>query len=511
MCENLGPVITYELKQETPMIHFQYNESGAVIRASELKPKLDDFIKHVVGNVPDEWYLCEMKNGKRTNEALNYKVKIVGLGEKKESADINKMYFGNMGDDNIKKCTVMYNAGVKITIICFVPELQQAIYDNLYEFFLVTNFGTRQSKGFGGFTLTKRNGEIIEENPLKILSSKNYRYIYAQYDEKPDIDKSMNEAAMVYVIMKSGINMSKNQNAWQFASKYQKFGIKDYDIAALLKKIDKDFEAVDADDLKKLIGIVASDKQLKKTAQGWKDCISICRNFPGRTFGEKVNQAYKDELCFYNENKYIKGFMNAGSGLELKGDKAFIKANDALWRADGSKVNRRKIECKGKNNGDEKKEYKFLRALLGLADNYKYKDPDKKRDGTVYIRNFKDVSVQNGNIVKANNDTDLEIDIARFQSPITIKIYKNQFIFIFNEIPKELLGKYFYISKEKETEKKEEALASHNFIQVPEQWDWNRFIDEFVDYYSSREVQLKIKELNYLYPGATPLTLQKGK
>ena len=36
--------INIELKQITPMLHFQGNETEATLRATELKPKLDRFI-----------------------------------------------------------------------------------------------------------------------------------------------------------------------------------------------------------------------------------------------------------------------------------------------------------------------------------------------------------------------------------------------------------------------------------------------------------------------------------
>ncbi len=32
------------LKQHTPLIHFQHDQEGATLRASEVKPKLDRFI-----------------------------------------------------------------------------------------------------------------------------------------------------------------------------------------------------------------------------------------------------------------------------------------------------------------------------------------------------------------------------------------------------------------------------------------------------------------------------------
>ena len=36
--------LKFTLKQHTPIIHFQHNQHGATLRASELKPKLDKFL-----------------------------------------------------------------------------------------------------------------------------------------------------------------------------------------------------------------------------------------------------------------------------------------------------------------------------------------------------------------------------------------------------------------------------------------------------------------------------------
>ena len=38
--------LTFTLKQHTPIIHFQHDQAGATLRATELKPKLDRFIMH---------------------------------------------------------------------------------------------------------------------------------------------------------------------------------------------------------------------------------------------------------------------------------------------------------------------------------------------------------------------------------------------------------------------------------------------------------------------------------
>ena len=36
--------LEFTLKQHTPIIHFQHDQDGATLRASEVKPKLDRFI-----------------------------------------------------------------------------------------------------------------------------------------------------------------------------------------------------------------------------------------------------------------------------------------------------------------------------------------------------------------------------------------------------------------------------------------------------------------------------------
>ncbi len=67
-------ILTFKLKQHTPIIHFQHDQHGATLRASELKPKLDKFL---IKNFKEEeidykkWLI-----GKGEHDALDYKVKI---------------------------------------------------------------------------------------------------------------------------------------------------------------------------------------------------------------------------------------------------------------------------------------------------------------------------------------------------------------------------------------------------------------------------------------------------
>lgn len=46
--------IEFKLKQHTPLIHFQHDQHGATLRASELKPKLDKFLIRKLGLTEDK-------------------------------------------------------------------------------------------------------------------------------------------------------------------------------------------------------------------------------------------------------------------------------------------------------------------------------------------------------------------------------------------------------------------------------------------------------------------------
>lgn len=244
---------TFVLRQQTPMIHFQYADRGAIIRASEFKPKLDKFLVKKKGGenpMPGSWLLEQTDENKPA--ALNYKVRIwtagkpeisqkaeytkelnnweklhhgtknnlkdkkADLRKKYPKAQINGMYFGNMGNDTTTyKETIFFTEDIYVEIQCFVKGLLAYISDNMAEFMLVTNFGTRQSKGFGSFALMD---DTID--PCNILSSNHYEYIYGIVKDdkkgKNYKDKMLNIAAAVYAVMKGGINRSYDRVTRQY-------------------------------------------------------------------------------------------------------------------------------------------------------------------------------------------------------------------------------------------------------------------------------------------------------
>jgi len=162
------------------MIHFQHDQEGATLRASEVKPKLDRFIIertstiNIVRTEYPDWFVS------KDHDALDYKLEIKMAtsnywnhfieepkkdinGEFKERikdgktiTDTNSypLFFGNMGSDykkdDIKKF-VFHSGEIKVKIKTFHPLLEIKIGQEIANFFCHYNFGTRQNKGFGSF------------------------------------------------------------------------------------------------------------------------------------------------------------------------------------------------------------------------------------------------------------------------------------------------------------------------------------------------------------------------
>ncbi len=208
--------LVYKLKQQSPMIHFQYDEDGVCLRASEVKPKLDRFLTErlLAEKGPggeswqpwkDEEYQAWYGKGSVADghePALCYKMKITQPDSKPViSDDIPGAYFGNMGKNH--KYSVFYSDSVNLEIICFQEKLRKFINEYIDLFFLCTNFGTRQNKGYGSFVIEGKE----DPKRLKVLGKRIWVIRDNQDDGKPT--PALKDIANVYAIMKSGINLTK--------------------------------------------------------------------------------------------------------------------------------------------------------------------------------------------------------------------------------------------------------------------------------------------------------------
>ena len=148
-----------DLKCHAPIIHFQpsTNAKGATLRASEVKPKFD---KYIWTKEPEEL---------ATYELLPYKMKFI---EKKKEVIDEKV-----ADEYVdiplyyaKDQKRMVITKPKIVFTCFDPTLQKLIIKHIKNFFIVTNFGAAQGKGYGSFTIdSEKNDQVEQENIEKIL------------------------------------------------------------------------------------------------------------------------------------------------------------------------------------------------------------------------------------------------------------------------------------------------------------------------------------------------------
>lgn len=183
----------FEIRQLTPIIHFQPDETGATLRATELKPKLDRFLcwryqeERQGTTVPRAWQIegAPGNDGRLDYYHLNYKAQVFPRG-RTARVEIERnnfpMYFGNMGDGE-KKQGLFCPAGLTLKITCLISDKTQRenllkfIEGNLELFFLTHNFGTRQTKGYGGF-IYRPEHSFAEQ--LALLHKVYPRFIYCK-------------------------------------------------------------------------------------------------------------------------------------------------------------------------------------------------------------------------------------------------------------------------------------------------------------------------------------------
>jgi hypothetical protein len=176
--------------------------------------------------------------------ALNYKMRIEPLGDikifdieyhkkkfdkegKRVPAYDNKCnkimatlptFFANMGDDwkkNPKKLSWSPH-GINITIKAFHTELMDAISGLMARFMATHNFGMRQSKGFGSFSVVEIDGKKLEEDMTRHfdycfdvnINEMNYKVHYVDQPEPIylDMEKLFYAIHRFHQTIRSGIN-----------------------------------------------------------------------------------------------------------------------------------------------------------------------------------------------------------------------------------------------------------------------------------------------------------------
>ena len=297
--------LVFTLKQHTPLIHFQHDQAGATLRATEVKPKLDKFIIEKLGGIdkakkdyPD-WFICE-------TSALDYKMKIVSNKEEL-NLKIEKNYpnyLGNMGNTTDNNGFII-DSNITITVFVNQIGLKEKINHYFSYFLSSTNFGNRTSKGFGCFSLFDKSVSSFEKELLE-----NFGLVYK------------------FIWKTSSVNLVEDH-------KY------------LFRKIQDEYKV-----------LKAGDSRIKK------------------------------------ESKLRRYFNNLPTAIEW--EKPVIQTSIQSFTKQ-----RLNIDWKNKN-------FYFVRALLGLADHYEY-----KQKVTVHF-------------------SPLDKDFERFPSPLLFKVFDNNLYIMAN-------------------------------------------------------------------------------
>ncbi len=222
--------LEFTLKQHTPLIHFQHDQAGATLRATEVKPKLDKFIIEKLGGIekvkkehPD-WLV-----GNGEHAALDYKFRIERSNGKIEG--IKLQFFEDYKEEDLKKRwkmkgnypMLLANMGgkpsvselkdiiqfqtIECLIFSFCESLVKEIKDIICLFFATCNFGNRNNKGFGSFSIIKINNVDLNWDENKLLP----QTFFLQVDTCKT--KAIFECIdFFYKWLKSGINFTSHKD-----------------------------------------------------------------------------------------------------------------------------------------------------------------------------------------------------------------------------------------------------------------------------------------------------------
>lgn len=239
----------YKLVQHTPLIHFQHSEPHACLRATEVKPKLDRFLIEQLEKDDrfgdgrwKKWFV-----GDGSQQSFDYMMRITPNSEQVERTqsieraiaraehrppntnlhEIHKNYFGNMVSGNNIQATIretfkeslFYKDGLTLTIRCFIPELLTFIDEHIRGFFMMHNFGTRQRKGFGSFTVdisTKPN----EPKGFDLVGKYCPNAYYCKLGNDVNADALLDAVWVISAFLRSGFNRGEGNYVRGFVFRY---------------------------------------------------------------------------------------------------------------------------------------------------------------------------------------------------------------------------------------------------------------------------------------------------
>lgn len=419
------------LKQHTPLIHFQHDQDGATLRATEVKPKLDKYLLTKLGNGIYEHGITLAKEnkwliGKGDHPALNYKMKIESIADqeyilptvlkfsnrnfphrdqtvkKVVSETLSKPvelmyptpYFSNANKVKFKgtelidektdisnlKISVFSKSPQEIKLLSFIPEITNLCKDHIEEFFITVNFGSRQNKGFGSYTVHAINN--------KVQAPPDYRKYFAyrtsnKFTSYNHIFKFIHEE---YQLLKGGINHGNYEKS-------------------------------------KLFGHFINEETIP---QRWEK----------RKLKKLINKNRINNKRLYSKNNKMP--------IDIS--------------VDGEYNN---FEDKQKNN------YKFIRALLGLPGAYEF--------AIAQNHDISERDYSNNYTFKISHECDdKKNEIQRFKSPLFFKVINGYVYLRYDDSFKSILGKTFKF----ELSLNKGDTYKSTVITVPDSFDIKGFLQK---------------------------------
>lgn len=247
--------LEFTLKQHTPLIHFQHNQDGATLRATEVKPKLDRYIIEKLTKKSGEEAIAEFKAnaewkkwlvGKGEHPALDYKLSLTNSSgnnyflplpmsfTSKNHPDRDQnlikwisqetglnislleptLFFANAdkikfsGEQineyeskvNMLNFAVHASERIKASIVSMNQDIITFLKNNINDFFLLNNFGTRQNKGFGSFTVFAIDNRTVQIPNLSLL------FLFRSNNNFPSHNRIFKFIKEEYQSLKSGVN-----------------------------------------------------------------------------------------------------------------------------------------------------------------------------------------------------------------------------------------------------------------------------------------------------------------
>jgi hypothetical protein len=233
--------IQFTLRQHTPLIHFQHDQDGATLRATEVKPKLDRFILNDLNQIrPDLFEAVKHCFVERDGKVWgDYKITMKTEGDSEKYIVTNMVTRRdreNLAGQNLLEGTAYFadaqhisknqlklarrgvlfpfdSTKIKISFFSYHIKLIESIESICEYFFAFTSFGTRQNKGFGCFypeTVSEKRLEEIYSRLPKAFESVYY------FESRTPLQQIQSD----YQLLKAGKNFNGYEKSllWEYFS-----------------------------------------------------------------------------------------------------------------------------------------------------------------------------------------------------------------------------------------------------------------------------------------------------